>query len=142
MLDCTPDFIMVSVPVGGLNRMVVPTGAPAMPAAIPPNPVAPSVVPGCAVPADPKRPVVVPGAAKAEVVVVMAPKPPPKPVVAGLLKAEAPKPDGAVDLQRRENLQLMLNTVVLHSWPERWALSCVKPRYWAKRVQKVKFIQP
>ena len=49
MLDCTPDFIMVSVPVGGLKRMVVPTGA-APAAAIPPNPVAPSVVPGCVAP--------------------------------------------------------------------------------------------
>ena len=48
-MDCTPDFIMVSVPVGGLNLMVVPTGAPAP--AMPPNPVAPNVVPGCVVPA-------------------------------------------------------------------------------------------
>ena len=48
MFDCTPDFIMVSVPVGGLNLMVVPTGAPAP--AMPPNPVAPNVVPGCVVP--------------------------------------------------------------------------------------------
>ena len=55
-------------------------------------------------PADPKRPVVVPGAAKADVVVVMAPPkpPPPNPVVAGLLKAEAPKPDGAVALEWTE----------------------------------------
>ena len=42
---------------------------------------------------------VVPGAAKAEVVVVMAPNPPPNPVVAGLLKAEAPKPVVAVELE-------------------------------------------
>ena len=44
-------------------------------------------------PADPNRPVVAPGAANADVVVVTAPNPPPKPVVAGLLKAEAPKLD-------------------------------------------------
>ena len=45
---------------------------------------------------------VVPGAAKAEVVVVMAPNPPPKPVVAGLLKADAPKPVVAVELPLME----------------------------------------
>ena len=50
------------------------------------------------VPADPNKPVVVPGAAKADVVVVTAPKLP-KLVVAGLLKADAPKPDGAVVLK-------------------------------------------
>ena len=44
-------------------------------------------------PADPNRPVVAPGAANADVVVVTAPNPPPKPVLAGLLKAEAPKLD-------------------------------------------------
>ena len=54
-------------------------------------------------PADPKRPVVVPGAANADVVVVTAPYPPPKPVVAGLLKADAPKPDGAVVLEWTES---------------------------------------
>ena len=34
-LDCTPDFNMVSVPVGGLNLVVVPTGVPE--AAFPPK---------------------------------------------------------------------------------------------------------
>ena len=50
ILDWTPDFIIVSVPVGGLNLIVVPTTG-AIPAAIPPNPGAPNCVPGCAVPA-------------------------------------------------------------------------------------------
>ena len=48
MFDCTPDFIIVSVPHGGLNLMVVPTGAPAP--IIPPYPGLPNVVAVCVVP--------------------------------------------------------------------------------------------
>lgn len=82
MLVVTPDFIIVSEPVGGLNLTVVPTGAACPPKAPPagaPNadPAAPKVGVCCAVPNSPA----------ALLVTVGAPKSPPAEVAAG-----APKP--------------------------------------------------